>query len=103
MPSLIVGSVLTFVLANSSNETMAWALPGCWAMIYGLGLFSCRQDLPKLATAVANYFIVGGVLIAFLNFSTQSFAAWQMVVLFGLGQLMLGTVLYRTEELNDVL
>ncbi len=114
MPSMIVGSALTFALANhasgqssqSASFGMLWALPGMWAMLFGLGLFTCRHEMPRPANWVAMYYLVAGMCCVLFNSqlsgqSSDSFgelSAWQMVVLFGLGQSFLGLVLYWNVE-----
>ena len=114
MPSMIVGSALTLALANhamgqsiqSPSFAMMWALPGMWAMMFGLGLFTCRHEMPRSANWVAMYYMVAGMVCLFFNSrltgqSSESFSelsAWQMVILFGLGQSFLGLVLYWNVE-----
>jgi hypothetical protein len=111
VPSMIVGSVLTLALANHALAQptglgMMWALPGIWAMIFGLGLFTCRHELPRPANWVAMYYLITGMICVLINSqlvgaNSESFnqlSAWQMVVMFGLGQSFLGLVLYWNVE-----
>lgn len=105
-PSLIVGSVLTFVIANhaieqTANASLMGTLPGLWAMTFGLGLFSCRFELPSASRWVAAYFLLGGVACLSFGGSHQEFASWQMVLLFGIGQMLLGWTLYWNVERTD--
>jgi hypothetical protein len=103
-PSLLVGFVLTLLIAahtleqpEGSNDLM-WALPGVWSMIYGLGLFSCHKHLPSQALGVAVCFLFAGILILAYNWSTRELAGWQMIVSFGLGQSYLAIVLFWNLE-----
>ena len=114
MPSLIVGCVLTLALANYAMEhtaavkdsSLIWALPGTWAMIFGLGLFTCRHEMPRMANWVAMYYMVAGMVCLLINSQVgvtfnelfNQRTAWQMVLLFGLGQSFLGLVLYWNVE-----
>ena len=116
LPALLVGAVLTGALFNfamslsehSGRELIAM-LPGMWAMLFGLGLFSCRAALPGSARKVAAYYLVAGMMCLMFCFqgsdpqsaSAFSISSWQMIVLFGLGQSFLGLVLYWNVERED--
>jgi hypothetical protein len=106
-PSLVVGFVLTLLIAGHAleqNESsgLMWALPGVWSMIYGLGLFSCYKHLPAQSLGVASFFLVVGVLVLAVGWSTREVAAWQMLVSFGIGQSWLAIVLfYNLERRRD--
>lgn len=100
-PSLFVGAVMTAAIAFSVRA--AWMLPGIWALIYSLGLFACRQHLPRLTVWAAMYFMVGGTLclghsFLFRELASPQLSAWHMVILFGGGQFLLGWILYWTLE-----
>ena len=102
LPSLIVGSVLTLVIGEHALESisggMIWSLPGVWAMLFGLGVFSCRHDLPRSTGWVAAYYLFAGIICLLINSQTHVVAPWQMVMLFGVGQAALGFVLYWNVE-----
>ena len=103
-PSLLVGFVLTILIAaheleqpaNSSGLT--WALPGVWSMIYGLGLFACYKHLPTQTLGVAVYFLSAGMVILAYSWSTRELAGWQMIASFGVGQACLAIVLFWNLE-----
>jgi len=103
-PSLLVGFVLTLLIAAHALEQtdgstgLMWALPGVWSMIYGLGLFSCHKHLPSQTLGVAAYFVFAGVLILAYNWSTRELAGWQMIATFGVGQACLAIVLFWNLE-----
>ena len=116
LPALLVGAVLTGALFNfamSSSEHMGRELiamlPGMWAMLFGLGLFSCRAALPGSARKVAAYYLAAGMICLMFGFqgsdpqsaSVFSISSWQMIFLFGLGQSFLGLVLYWNVERED--
>jgi hypothetical protein len=106
LPSLIVGSVLTLVIAEhaleSSGAGMIWSLPGMWAMVFGLGIFSCRQDLPRATGWVSAYYLFAGIVCLLINSQTHQLAPLQMVLLFGVGQTALGFVLFWNVERKAV-
>lgn len=107
MPSLLVGCVVTTAIVNESGETRienaTQFLPGLWAMIYALGLWACGANLPRLAHAATIYFMAAGAISLLMNSSGISTpASWQMVVLFGVGQLLLSAILYWKFERNSL-
>ncbi len=96
-PSFLVGAVMTAAIVVSVH--VAWMLPGMWALIYSLGLFACRQHLPRLTVWAAAYYMVGGTVCLAHSFlsrdlATPQLSAWYMVILFGGGQFLLGWILY---------
>lgn len=109
-PSFLVGFVLTLLIGMHAHEVNAaaegsmtsaglvWALPGLWSMIYSLGLFNCRRDLPAQAIGVAVYFLFAGVILLAYNWSTRDLGGWQMLASFGVGQAFLGGVLFWNLE-----
>lgn len=106
-PSLIVGSVVTAAIVNTGSagngiENATQILPGLWAMIYALGLWACGANLPRMAHAATLYFMLAGAVLLLLNSDTTATpAAWQMVVLFGVGQLLLSAILFWKFERNS--
>lgn len=103
-PCLMVGFVVTLLIAMHASEQrvvssrILWALPGLWAMVYSLGLFSCQRHLPRLSIYVVIYFLVVGAFLLGWNWYTRDAAAWQMLASFGIGQSLLGLVLFRKER-----
>jgi len=111
-PSFLVGFIVTLLIGAHAHaheviaEThgqqiksdLVWALPGLWSMIYSLGLFNCRRDLPSQALGVAIYFLLAGVILIGCNWSTRDLGGWQMLASFGIGQAFLGTVLFWNLE-----
>ena len=77
---------------------LMWALPGVWAMVFGLGLFACRYELPQSASWVAGFYVMAGMVCLLINSQLHQLSAWQMVVLFGFGQSFLGLSLFFNGE-----
>lgn len=103
-PCLLVGFVLTLLISDhafqqpSHEGGMLWALPGIWSMTYALGLFSCQRQFPAQAKGVAIYMLFAGALILAYNWKTRVPDGWEMIASFGVGQLMLGSILYWNVE-----
>ena len=102
LPSFVVGALVTATLVIESRTTMnvqnIWLLPGLWALIYSLGLFSCCNLLHRTTRWAACYYLLAGSLYLILNWTTREIHAWHMVVIFGVGQLLLAAILYWKVE-----
>ncbi len=96
MPAIVVGAVVTFAIFNVSaaDEMLIRLLPGIWAMLYGLGLWSCGTNLPRLAHLATFYFLVAGAISLTLIGNAETMHPAEMVLLFGVGQLLLSAVLF---------
>ncbi len=108
-PSFLVGFVITLLIGADAHETLVasdgqssggliWALPGLWSMIYSLGLFNCRRDLPAQTIGVAIFFLLAGIMLLSYCWYTRDLAGWQMLASFGIGQAFLGAVLFWNLE-----
>lgn len=99
-PSLFVGGVLTVVVIQ--RWEMSWVLPGLWGMMYSLGLINCRQHLPRIAKWAAGYFLLIGAGCLLWSIRSRGLdavsASWQMVIVFGIGQLLLAGLIYWNLE-----
>ena len=96
MPSVLVGAVVTLAIINASyaDETLIHLLPGIWAMLYGLGLWSCGSNLPRIAHVATVYFLVAGAITLLVNSCSEMMHSAEMVILFGVGQLLLSAALF---------
>lgn len=100
LPSLATGGLVTIALANASPES-AWLLPGLWSLFFSLGLFASRTWLPRPITAVAAYYLLGGLFIIAQGNPDLTFSPWTMPLLFGVGQLASALILFRDEQTQD--
>ncbi len=105
-PSFVAAAVLTAVICinrdvSSVSTDEFWLLPGLWSIVYGLGLVSCCLHLHRSTFLAANYYLVAGTLYFYLNWTARELAPWHMVAIFGVGQLLLGGLLYWNVERNS--
>ncbi len=107
-PSFFVGALVTAALVIDTRNTLTlsrdnvWLLPGVWALIYSLGLFNCCNLLHRTTRFAACYFLISGFLYLVLNWNYRVVEAWQMVAIFGVGQLLLAAILYwKVERVGD--
>jgi len=100
MPSIVAGGLLTLVVAKFAADCL-WMLPGLWAILFALGIFASRRFLPRTIAVPAGYYLLAGLYC--LTLDHMPFAAlspWTMGLLFGVGQLLTGAVLYWSLERN---
>jgi len=95
IPAGAAGALLTFVLLRSAPESL-WMLPGLWQIVFSLGFFASCRSLPRAMFAVAVWYLATG--LASLAFATgaQALSPLAMAVPFGLGQLLMAGILYRS-------
>ncbi len=95
LPTLAVGGVLTLAFALESSTV--GLLPGLWALVFALGVFSSRPYLPQGVGWVALFYLVAGSGLL-LSWKAGFGTAWTMGCVFGVGQLALSAVLYWNLE-----
>lgn len=100
LPSAGAGALLTFVLIHYVPSA-GWMLPGMWQIIYSLGIFSSCRFLPRLMIAPGVWYLLSG-LISISLAGDRALSPWSMGIAFGLGQLLVATVLlFHTAEVGD--
>lgn len=97
VPCVVAGCLLPLALLPDLDHLVG-LLPGLWALLYSLGLFSTRPYLPRATGWVGLYFLLAGsLLLAFLPRTTVP-SPWAIAGVFALGQMALAWVLHRNEE-----
>jgi hypothetical protein len=95
IPAGVAGTLLTAVLYRVGPDVL-WMLPGLWQIIFSLGFFATCRALPRAMFAVGVWYLASGLAsLAFAN-GEQAFSPWAMALPFGLGQLMMAAILYRS-------
>jgi len=95
IPAGIAGALLTAVLFHSAPESL-WMLPGLWQIVFSLGFFASCRSLPRPMRAVGVWYLAMGLAsLAFAN-GAQAFSVWAMALPFGVGQLLMAAILYRS-------
>ena len=97
VPCLVAGAGLTWAVVQFSPAA-AHLLPGLWAIVFSLGIFSSCRQLPQPAVVVAVHYLVAGVACLALAREDQALSPWAMAGTFGAGQLITAAVLYLTLE-----
>ena len=97
IPCIVVGALLTFILASIAMSTL-WILPGLWTILFGLGLLASRRILPRPMTFVGAFYLICGLLsILYAQFVAQ-FSPLAMGIPFAVGQTAAAAVLYFNLE-----
>jgi len=99
-PCLVAGAAVTVGLMRAS-ETLAPFLPGLWAILFGLGIFSARPYLPRAIGWVALFYMGAGFRLLLLAQDAPVLSGWAIGGTFGSGQLAAALVLYWNLERKD--
>jgi len=84
LPGLAAGAVLSLALVRLDPAAVA-AVPGIWAICFGLAILAARPCLPPASAWAAGYYAVaGGVLLALAPVGVP--APWTVGATFGVGQ-----------------
>jgi hypothetical protein len=96
LPAIVAGLLLTVVLVRYQTQSL-WMLPGLWQVIFSLGVFSSCQFLPRPMFAVGVWYLAAGITCLAVGGGAWALSPWAMGVPFGIGQLLVATVLHFRE------
>jgi hypothetical protein len=101
LPAILAGLLLTVVIGrDSANNT--WMLPGLWQLIFSLGVFSSCRLLPRPMFAVGVWYLSSGLIVLAHGNGAYALSPWTMGIPFGVGQILVATVLrFGYRETND--
>jgi hypothetical protein len=100
IPAGVAGALLTFVLFRFAPQSL-WMLPGLWQLIFSLGLFASCRSLPRPIFAVAVWYLGTGLTTLALANGEHGFSPYAMALPFGIGQLFMAAILYRSRGERD--
>ncbi len=101
VPAGVSGALLTVVLFRFAPESL-WMLPGLWQIIFSLGFLASCRSLPRPMYAVGVWYLAAGLAGLVAASGEHAFSPWAMAVPFGIGQLLMAAILYRSVGRNDV-
>ncbi|TWT98513.1 hypothetical protein [Stieleria varia] len=93
-PAIVVGGGLTLVLCETAPETI-WMLPGLWALMLGLGIYSTAPYLPRPLQSIGIWYLGMGMATLMLARDSYALSPWSMAIPFGGGQLLTAWLIYR--------
>ena len=96
LPAIMLGGVATIALVRHAEFGL---LPGLWCGAYAIGLFASRTMLPRGAPWVAAAFGCAGALLMLWN-GIDPLAWFVMPLVFGTGQIAIGALVLRREEIH---
>ncbi len=92
LPAILAGFLLTVVVWRNAPGSV-WMLPGLWQIIFSLGVFSSCKFLPRPMFAVGVWYLATGLTALAMGEGEWSLSPWAMGLPFGVGQLLVATVL----------
>ena len=108
LPCLAAGGLVTLFLAgpasssaNPEDQLVLTYLPGIWALLFSLGIFSSRPYLPRAAGWVGSFYLIGAALLLYAAPHGTSLQPWGMASVFGVGQVLSACVLYWNLERSE--
>jgi hypothetical protein len=98
LPSAIAGALLTIVLVRWVPHAR-WMVPGMWQITFSLGVFSSCRFLPRPMIAAGAWYLLTGLACIALG-DTRALSPWAMGVPYGVGQLLVATILFLNSKDN---
>lgn len=94
-PAILTGGILTVALMHRG---LFGLLPGVWCVCYAMGLIASRAMVPRGVLAVAALFGAAGTALLFAQ-DISALRWWVMPATFGIGQVVIGALVLRDEQL----
>jgi len=101
LPVGAAGAVICAVVLGFAPDA-AWMLPGLWQVLLGVGLFVAMRFLPRSIAIAAAWYFVAGTCVLILASQSRALSPWAMGVPFGIGQLLMATLLHFAPGDDDV-
>ena len=96
LPCIAAGIAVTLALMDRGPDVIA-LLPGLWAVLFSLGIFSSRPYLPRAVGFVGLFYLLAGAMLLGFSGNGYSFATG-IGLTFGPGQILGGVVIYWNLE-----
>jgi len=100
VPGLAAGVGLTWCV-DRAGEAFLPLLPGLWAVVFGLAIFSARPYLPRASGWVALWYLCAGLLWTAVPPADSLRFGWMVAGTFGAGQLAAALVLFWNVERTE--
>jgi hypothetical protein len=100
VPAGVAGALLTFVLFRFAPQSL-WMLPGLWQIVFSLGIFASCRSLPRPMFAAGVWYLAAGLASLAWASGVNAYSPWAMAVPYGIGQLFIAAVLYRSVGDSD--
>ena len=100
LPAVASGALVTVAILSLGDKAVR-LLPGCWAVLYSMGIFAARPYLPRAVGWVALFYLSAGSILLVLAKDGSSLSPWGMGTAFGIGQILTAVVLYWNLERSE--
>jgi hypothetical protein len=100
LPAAAAGGLITGVLLRFAPQGLPM-LPGLWQICFSLGVFASLRFLPRRLTLVGTWYLASGLFALALSGGPQAFSPWVMGGAFGVGQLLVATLLQQSLGADD--
>ena len=100
LPSGFAGAALAAIVLLAAPD-LAWALPGLWQMLIGIGVFAALGNLPRIVGLAGTWYLTVGAVCLWLAASDRVLEPWLMGVPFGIGQCLMAATLRLSQGAND--
>ncbi len=97
VPCMVAGGLLTYVMLHVAYHSL-WMMPGLWAILFALGVFSSRRVLPRGTFVVGGWYLLCGLICLVISPQQSVPSPWEMALCFGVGQLLAAFILYWNLE-----
>jgi hypothetical protein len=97
LPCIVAGLCVTLALGRAGGGLVAF-LPGLWAVLFGLGVFSARPYLPRATGWVGLYYFAAGSYLLANPPADLGRSGWAVGLVFAAGQAATAAVLRRNRE-----
>ncbi len=92
-PAVLSGMFLTLVFTATDRVEL---LPGLWMILFGTGVMASRRHLPAIGTMMGAAYLLCGIATLYFLEGASALRAEVMAGVFGVGQLILASVLSRS-------
>jgi hypothetical protein len=92
LPCILAGVAVTLVLGRRAE--LIPLLPGLWAILFGLGIFSSRPYAPKVGNWVGLFYLCAGTWLLVDLPSEFALSGWRVGAVFGIGQVAIAIGVY---------
>jgi hypothetical protein len=99
LPAVVGGGLVTIALLELAPEDL-WLLPGLWHIFFALGVFASCRFLPRATFIVGVWYLACGLACLDLAASTHTNSPWAMGIPYGVGHLLVATIIHQRRQLE---